>query len=50
MQQDIHFYGVYALARSAGLKDSTAKTIAYQYAIPNDQWNVWAPFHFPPAG
>lgn len=28
MQKDMHFYGVYALARAAGVKDATALTIA----------------------
>lgn len=82
MQKDMHFYGVYALARAAGIKDEAAETMAYasqfvddavdqgivfvsdsesvlptmtshkpidyQNAIPNDQWNVWVPFHFLP--
>ena len=29
MQLDMHFYGVYALARAAGIKDKAAETIAY---------------------
>jgi hypothetical protein len=28
MQKDMHFYGVYALARAAGVKDATALTLA----------------------
>lgn len=82
MQLDMHFYGMYALARAAGIRNEAAEKIAYasqfvddaidqgivfvtdrdtvlptmtshkpldfQNAIPNDQWNVWVPFHFLP--
>ena len=29
MQKDMHLYGVYALARAAGIKDRTARDIAF---------------------
>jgi len=28
MQKDMHFYGVYALARAAGINDKASKTIS----------------------
>jgi len=36
MQEDIHFYGVYALARAAGIDPETAKTIAYASQFVDD--------------
>ena len=36
MQLDMHFYAVYALARSAGIKSETAKTIAYASQFVDD--------------
>jgi hypothetical protein len=36
MQIDMHFYGVFALARAAGLQDETAKTIAYASQFVDD--------------
>ncbi len=36
MQIDMHFYGVYALARAAGIKDETARTIAYASQFVDD--------------
>jgi len=36
MQIDMHFYGVYALGRAAGLKDLTAMTIAYASQFVDD--------------
>jgi hypothetical protein len=36
MQKDMHFYGVYALARAAGIKDKTARTIAYASQFVDD--------------
>ncbi|MBE9542754.1 MAG: hypothetical protein IMF01_10590, partial [Proteobacteria bacterium] len=36
MQKDMHFYGVYALARAAGIKDETARTIAYASQFVDD--------------
>jgi hypothetical protein len=36
MQIDMHFYGVYALARAAGLKDETARTVAYASQFVDD--------------
>ena len=36
MQKDMHFYGIYALARAAGIKDETARTIAYASQFVDD--------------
>lgn len=36
MQIDMHFYGVYALCRAAGIKDKTAETIAYASQFVDD--------------
>jgi len=36
MQEDIHFYGVFALARAAGIDLETAKTIAYASQFVDD--------------
>jgi len=36
MQLDMHFYGVYALARAAGIRDKTAMTIAYASQFVDD--------------
>ncbi|RJR25717.1 MAG: hypothetical protein C4582_03170 [Desulfobacteraceae bacterium] len=36
MQEDIHFYGVYALARAAGIEAHTARTIAYASQFVDD--------------
>jgi len=36
MQMDMHFYGVYALARAAGINPETAKTIAYASQFVDD--------------
>ncbi len=36
MQLDMHFYGVYALARAAGIKSETAQTIAYASQFVDD--------------
>jgi hypothetical protein len=36
MQVDMHFYGVYALARCAGIKPETARTIAYASQFVDD--------------
>ncbi|MCG6878109.1 MAG: hypothetical protein LJE96_03010 [Deltaproteobacteria bacterium] len=36
MQLDMHFYGVYAMARAAGLKPETARTIAYASQFVDD--------------
>ena len=36
MQLDMHFYGVYAMARSAGLNPETAETIAYASQFVDD--------------
>jgi hypothetical protein len=36
MQEDIHFYGVYALARAAGIDPETAKTIGYASQFVDD--------------
>jgi hypothetical protein len=83
MQIDMHYYGVYALCRLAGITSSHAQTIAhasqfvddkvqgdnlifrmfqkalppvmtshkpidFQNALYEDQWKVWAAFHFLP--
>ncbi len=36
MQLDMHFYGVYALARAAGIKPKTARLIAYASQFVDD--------------
>jgi hypothetical protein len=36
MQEDMHFYGVYALARVAGIEAHTARTIAYPSQFVDD--------------
>lgn len=36
MQKDMHFYGVYALARAAGIKPDTARIIAYASQFVDD--------------
>jgi hypothetical protein len=36
MQEDMHFYGVYALARAAGIEAHTAKRIAYASQFVDD--------------
>lgn len=36
MQLDMHFYGVYALARAAGIKDTSARIIAYASQFVDD--------------
>jgi hypothetical protein len=36
MELDLHFYGVYALARAAGIKPETAKIIAYSSQFVDD--------------
>lgn len=36
MQLDMHFYGVYAIARAAGIKPETARTIAYASQFVDD--------------
>jgi hypothetical protein len=36
MQLDMHFYGIYTLARAAGIKDKTAQTIAYASQFVDD--------------
>ena len=36
MQKDMHFYGVYALARSAGIRPEMARTIAYASQFVDD--------------
>jgi hypothetical protein len=36
MQMDMHFYGVYALARAAGVKPETARLIAYASQFVDD--------------
>jgi hypothetical protein len=36
MQEDMHFYGVYALARSAGINAETARIIAYASQFVDD--------------
>ena len=36
MQQDMHFYGVYAMARAAGIKPDSAYTIAYASQFVDD--------------
>lgn len=36
MQSDIHYYGVYCLARAAGIKKTSAKTIAYTSQYVDD--------------
>jgi len=36
MQQDMHFYGIYALARAAGIKPDSAYSIAYASQFVDD--------------
>lgn len=36
MQLDMHFYGIYALARAAGVKPEVARTIAYASQFVDD--------------
>ena len=36
MQSDMHYYGVYCLARAAGIKKSSAKVIAYASQYVDD--------------
>ena len=36
MQKDMHFYGVYAMARAAGIKPDSAYTIAYASQFVDD--------------
>ena len=36
MQLDMHFYGIYALARAAGIKPDSACTIAYASQFVDD--------------
>ena len=36
MQIDMHFYGIYALARAAGIKPDSAHTIAYASQFVDD--------------
>jgi hypothetical protein len=36
MKSDMHFYGVYAMARAAGVKDNSAKVIAYASQFVDD--------------
>jgi len=36
MQEDMHFYGVYALSRAAGIRPETAKIIAYASQFVDD--------------
>jgi len=36
MQEDMHYYGTYAMARAAGLKAAHAKVIAYAAQYVDD--------------
>ena len=39
MQEDMHFYGVYAFARAAGINPETARIIAYASQFVDDAIN-----------